>query len=361
MFISMGGTVGDPMSNLVIDSCVASFNGNNGVYLGEYVRDALIKNNTFNNNGQNSADAYNGGLYIANAGPYTSYGIIVEYNIAHSNGRDEGDAVVGSSGGGIGIWYDTLGSNSGADPVIFRYNLTYNNANTSNFAVGVFLENCEDAQMYGNVSYGDDVGLRVATSNATYHSDDNVVYNNTVYNATTFGIQIGDSDTENTIVKNNIVHTAGTHFIYHESATNTTFDYNLYYDSSLTNKWDWNDGHSSTLGDWQTASSQDANSPAVADPLFTNAGSNDFTLQASSPAIRAGVDLGASYDLALTVDSSWPSSVRTMPQGEKWEIGAYIYQALIDTMDGTTVTSSVDRDGSTVDHVGIDGQVISVD
>jgi hypothetical protein len=49
----------------------------------------------------------------------------------------------------------------------------------------------------------------------------------------------------------------------------------------------------------------DANSPAPADPLFTNVATDDYTLQGGSPAIDAGIEvdswiegyLGAGVDI----------------------------------------------------------------
>ena len=66
------------------------------------------------------------------------------------------------------------------------------------------------------------------------------------------------------------------------------FDYNLYQRAAAATAWKRN-GSNLTFADWKTAIGGDAHSIAGSDPLFTNAGSNDFTLQASSPAIGAGV------------------------------------------------------------------------
>ena len=66
----------------------------------------------------------------------------------------------------------------------------------------------------------------------------------------------------------------------------------------------------------------------VADPLFTNAAGGDFTLQAGSPCIDAGVDLGSTYQTALMPAASWVASVLTASQynaGQKWECGAYLF------------------------------------
>jgi hypothetical protein len=93
----------------------------------------------------------------------------------------------------------------------------------------------------------------------------------------------------------------------------------------------------------------------VGDPKFTTDGS-DFTLQASSPSINAGVDLGASYDDALDPNSTWPSSVVTFDQDDQgaWEMGAYIYEAVAGT--GVII---VGTSGGTI-TVGTSGGTITV-
>jgi len=309
IFYDTGGAAYD--SNMTITNSTFSYAGENGIGTGQYYKNVLIQGNTLHHNGQDGSDAYNGALYMWDDAHGTSYGFIVENNIAHNNGRNYAGVRVASSTGGYGLWTDTQGSNAGADPIIIRYNITYNNTHT-----GVFLENTPDAQAYYNISYDDSSGIRVATSDADYHADDNLVYNNTVYNASSYAIHVGDDSTEGTIVKNNIVHTAGTGIFYHENANTTTMDYNLYYDATLTNKFNWNGSTSSTLAAWQSASSQEANSLPIADPLFTNAASNDFTLTASSPCINAGVSVGLVLDYAGN----------TVPFETLPDIGAYEYQ-----------------------------------
>jgi hypothetical protein len=68
----------------------------------------------------------------------------------------------------------------------------------------------------------------------------------------------------------------------------------------------------------------------ISDPKFTNSVGNDLTLQSSSPAIDAGLNLGATYQLGLAPGSVWTSAVSTLNQnnyGAGWEIGAYVYIA----------------------------------
>jgi hypothetical protein len=61
-------------------------------------------------------------------------------------------------------------------------------------------------------------------------------------------------------------------------------------------------------------------------PLFTDTtpGSEDFTLQITSPCIDAGVGISG-YGDKLRIDSTWPDGVETVPCGNGCDIGAYEY------------------------------------
>jgi len=64
------------------------------------------------------------------------------------------------------------------------------------------------------------------------------------------------------------------------------------------------------------------------DPKFVSAGT-DFSLQAGSSCIDAGVDLGATYINGLKNTSTWTTGIVLLSQasyGVGWEIGAYIYE-----------------------------------
>ena len=117
-------------------------------------------------------------------------------------------------------------------------------------------------------------------------------------------------------VKNNIVSVAATRLIWWESPGNSVLSNNLYYDTDYTNKFFSDISATSSLAAWQAANSQDANS-VQGNPLFTTAGS-DFTLKANSPAIDAGVDLGATYKLDYSGSDQYNDS--------RWDIGAYRFR-----------------------------------
>lgn len=80
-------------------------------------------------------------------------------------------------------------------------------------------------------------------------------------------------------------------------------DRNLYHTPSgaAANRWSWNGGANTTFANWKSQSGQDANSPAPADPTYTDAANNNYTLQAASPAIDAGVAIAGVNDGFLGV------------------------------------------------------------
>ena len=103
--------------------------------------------------------------------------------------------------------------------------------------------------------------------------------------------------------------------IFRDTGTYTNFDcdYNDWYDSvSLVFK----DGGTTytTLANWQSGVSQDANS-VDSDPSMTDPASADFTLQVGSPCIDAGAYVGLTEDCAGN----------TVPYGWGVDIGAYEY------------------------------------
>lgn len=61
----------------------------------------------------------------------------------------------------------------------------------------------------------------------------------------------------------------------------------------------------------------------IANPLFLNPVKSIFEVSDQSPLIGKGVNLGAQYENALQVGSTWPSGVRTTKQVSQWNIGPY--------------------------------------
>jgi len=182
-------------------------------------------------------------------------------------------------------------------------------------------------------------GIRVMYSPKTNAK----IYNNTFYISSSnhlYGIAVqADADATGTIIKNNIIHmtsnNSGVFPLYIEdydnSGTLLTVQYNELYGVHSNRvrieetPGNWTTYDSTEQADWRTAGHTGG---LFTDPLLVNPSAGDLTLQSSSPAIDAGVDLGIDYDDALDPDSTWPDSVAVLDQdlyGAGWEIGSYVF------------------------------------
>lgn len=198
---------------------------------------------------------------------------------------------------------------------------------------------CDGLLIYGNIIVKNDaslyVGIIVDGDGVGVSAQNCKIYNNTIYGDYEYMIALGiDDDGDIDSIKNNIFYNtrAAGIFIYRNSASDVVIscDYNQFYNSSdFTNAWYWGGGTDTTpdsLSAWNTETSFDGNSDD-SDPLLSNP-TTSLTLQATSPCINVGEDLGATYDDALDPTSSWPDSVFLVDQdghGSGWEMGAYVF------------------------------------
>ena len=75
-----------------------------------------------------------------------------------------------------------------------------------------------------------------------------------------------------------------------------TMNYNGYTKNGSTTTWSFNGGSSTTMANWRTASSQEANSQVLTTPIFTDRTNNDYTIAAAHAALTAsstGGEIGA--------------------------------------------------------------------
>ena len=233
--------------------------------------------------------------------------IIVHGCLIHNNGI---------AGGDNGLYLN------GASGCIIRYNAIYDN-----FANGMQLHTqSDDNEIYYNLIYGNGQnGLQISVAGG---GDNNLIYNNTFYSHFNFSILLGDGSSN--IFKNNNFHQirAGWSFPVrvtggHAVAQDQTWNYNSYYypTSDTPGKIiEIDDNGGSThynLAEWQAyAGSPGANSIS-GNPLMTNPGADDFTLQAGSPCRNVGEDVGLTEDYAGV----------SVPQETNPAIGAYEYIA----------------------------------
>jgi len=316
------------------------YNGGPGIDNGAYTEDTLVAHNIIHHNGcLNDADAEgNNQNYTAGvkSNMATCVRLTVEYNTIYSNGF----SAAWSSG--AGIWSDGCGAGH-----IFRYNKIYNNG-----FHGITLELTSGAEIYGNVVYGTHQGpggwcggiCIYGRSAEGGPSNNNLIYNNTLYDNDA-GIwmrgEVGqDASLVGNIVKNNIVFGSTRAELLAENGgendgtlgSGNVYWYNCF-GPNANNLVEWGSGtFKTTYAQWEAAGGIILDGGTThsieSDPLFTNAAGGDFTLQAGSPCIDAGVDLTSTYQTALIPAASWVASVLTGSQynaGQKWECGAYLY------------------------------------
>jgi len=266
--------------------------------------------------------------------------------------------VIGSST----TYVSVLGSNIHGAPIGFDFGAVtghygfYANGNhmvidkntihdNTGYGIHMFLSggsmNVSDNTISNNIIYGNctDDGARGQGMNAVILSNgsNNLFYNNVVVNNT--GAQcvgaVSISVTENAMVYNNtIVNNAGEAITVNTNAANPKIQNNILYSNTTNAVVDYGSINPTTDHNLTT------------NPLFTNAAAGDFSLQAGSPAIDAGVPLAAfATDIAGVA----------RPQGSAWDRGAYEFasggptpgpQALRWKFDEGTGTTVADATGN---------------
>ena len=221
--------------------------------------------------------------------------------------------------------------------ITVRNNKYYNNSNYdttwTNRAILVSTgagQIANGVNIYNNLIYNIcDAGIQIG---GTSGNERNInIYNNTVYeristcSSGTWAYLIKntmDAGTNN--FKNNIgvstLNTSGSNILNVEDSSKFSgFDNNIYYRVGGTGTYvaTVNGSNYTTQSAYRTALNPKEASTLFTDPLFTNAGSYDFTLQSSSPAINIGADLSSLF----TTDYAGT----TRPQGAAFDVGAYEY------------------------------------
>lgn len=188
----------------------------------------------------------------------TDSAIVIRYNTTHGNGTEfEGYGI--ATGNLIGL----------ATTNLVYYNLSYLNGNDPTDKMGREIQHHD-----GNISY----------------------YNNTIYTTGTdlaYGFTLFDAGA--VTLRNNIVYSFGGNLRRGVRRLNTivlTSDNNLYFSTDANPFIDGVTNYS--FAGWQGLGYDAAG--IASDPLFTTNGS-DFSLQATSPGINAGVDVGLTQDI----------------------------------------------------------------
>jgi hypothetical protein len=197
-----------------------------------------------------------------------------------NNNTITGNDMYNNSGYGIQFFHNGTATTAFCSNNVVSGNKLHGNINRS----GMVVSDGDSNTVFNNVIYGNhDTGVNVKTGAANTK-----VYFNTIYNNAGLvdggGIHVG-SGIIGTIAKDNIMSTnVGGDWL--DNGTGTVSDYN----------------------ETKDATGVGANTLINSDPLFVNAGANDFHLQAGSPAKASGLAIsGITVDFAGTVRGSPPS------------------------------------------------------
>ncbi|NIT03659.1 hypothetical protein GTO10_01845 [Candidatus Saccharibacteria bacterium] len=180
----------------------------------------------------------------------------------------------------------------------------------NNSAYGFFVEG-DDVTIQRSTFYGTNQAGQVSSAkNFTFQ-------NNTTYLSPSNPIWMlfvsGGTRVDGISAKNNIFYmtTTSGQFVGSalNSSTNMVVDYNQYYFSPYAGNARWmKEGTAYNFTNWQTVVGNDTHGLGpTSDPLFNDPSVYDFTLQADSPAIGAGMDVGLAFN------------------GDAPDIGAYEY------------------------------------
>lgn len=329
-----------PFQDVIFEDCIGRYCGGHG----------FLINTNHNNCVVRRCDAYENGRYQgiweAVEHEYTSgikawgnrlyiTGYTVEYCRCWSNGPSP---EVDDCDLGVGIWIDqSLGTSEARNKI--RYNLVWD----SN-AYGIFIECSSYDDVYYNLvwdsakaNWEGSIAIKCwGDQNASY----NRIYNNVVYNSYGYSYQC------ETYVSGDSPHTDYNEFYNNISRNSQWWLYgkdlfaaggggnngtngvgNKYYNNCFSPEAStfirWNATSYSTISAWETAASGAAVSNISGDPTFQDQANHKFWLQAGSPCLGNGANLGSPYNRALRPSSAWPSNVRTVDQGTLWDMGAY--------------------------------------
>lgn len=331
-----------PFGNIIVERC--EFTGNAAIWVTAtidvtafnfIIQDSLFKNNRSNiyiiaqNHGtwdgviirRNKfidTDIMWDGTRYSSWAPGDIDGISVQ-NVMNSI-FEENEISGGTYTGGITVWFNLGFSGTGN---IIRYNYIHD---IDTFAIGYGGEDngTSNVEIYGNIianvgntppPYGTYWG-GIRLNREQTLSNPSRVYNNVIYNADANYYLYTRSD--NYVLNNNISLNprSGKHIVANFGELNNGFDNNLYF--GPTNK--FNLSYIDYAFDaWKTVTGQDTAS-MVADPKLVSTiptATADFKLQAGSPAINSGKNVG------LTVDYFGTS----VPQGSAPDIGVHEYDS----------------------------------
>ena len=254
--------------NITLINNNADLNGSDGIGIEQGSHSIIITGGVLSDNGFNTGGDNNGigtGGMGAVSTPITITGVEIY---------------------GSGNYHIELYGPSGGTSVITVTNCYLHGINgTSSGGIQVSGPGTINATLSYNVIAGtSESGIKTVTATANV-----IAYNNTIYNNASTCLYMSAGSVS---FKNNICSTNGTgrgQTEIERDAGSLTSDYNdIYHPAGGNFMYYQGSGGQQNFAAWKSNTSQDAHSMTT-NPLFTSAGTGDFTLQAGSPALGASV------------------------------------------------------------------------
>lgn len=285
-------------------------------------------------------------------------GNVERWRIDHNTVHDTNNIAIGAIGfEGVAPdpAYDQARDGVIADNHVYNISSFGNPAYGNEYAAdGIYVDGGTRIVIERNRVHNVDIGIEMASEHSGRTTSASIVRNNLVYWCNTPGISLGGyangvggtSDVDvvnNTLFRNDSTnsgsgevqiqyHATGNRIINNLIVASTqgvllnsfvnvatppaTLDYNLYFSGSATTEWAWKGSTYATFTAFKNASLQEGNG-LVANPLLVDTVLPDLHLQAASPAVNRGTDLGAS--VVGTTDAAGLARI----QGVTIDIGAY--------------------------------------
>lgn len=232
---------------------------------------------------------------------------------------------------------------------VVRGNISENNLSNRNnpwygdeaSAGGFYVDGGEDILFENNISFGNNIGIEVASEHDGKDTQNIIIRNNYIYNNTEVGISIGGSVANasainisvinNTFYKN---HGWGSEIVFQSRVHDSNIMNNIFYadntgafesynpSTNSNNNWSNNLYYNGTAA---------GGSVSTADPMLKNPSSGDLDLQADSPAISLG--LNTAIDIS-DVDIKGNKRIAD----ETVDIGAHEYNSFTLTIDNAEVS-----------------------
>jgi hypothetical protein len=168
----------------------------------------------------------------------------------------------------------------------------------------------------------------IATAYRSWDSSEVYFIGNTIYRCDNGPDSDVPRSTSKLVIVDNIIADIGAnryHLSLDRDRTRAEVTNNLFYEPSGQTRIRWYD-RTYDLTQFQSNTGK-GQGCLEADPLFVNSKNNDFSLQAGSPAIDAGVEASV-YQLfqdTFGIDIQVDRNGRPRPHGSAWDIGAYEY------------------------------------